>query len=111
MLTHGSRQAHVWLIFDVRQTMKRHRVVVAESATGKVRLPEDPKVRAQQGDDVWKRFESEDSALRFKDEILGQFPDLEVTIMSSDADVRGRIFHREGDAIRCREFTPNANSA
>ena len=85
--------------------MSRDRAVVAEVATRKVRCIDDLAVRARHDESVWKAFDSEESVLQFRDDVLARFPDLEVTVVSSVAGERGRVFTREDRKIQCGEFT------
>ena len=82
--------------------MNRYRAIVAEVATGIVRRADSPEIcfrRDTPGDDS-RTFETEDLALQFKDEVLRQFTDLEVTVRP-EVDTAGgiRFYWKDGSII------------
>jgi hypothetical protein len=81
--------------------MSRYRAVVAELSTGIVRRPDAPTIRFQRGSGEESRtFESEEGALRFKDEILKQHSDLEVVVLSDEQkSAAQRFFIQDGQMI------------
>ena len=85
-----------------RHRMSRYRAIIAEVATGIVRRADSPEMRFRDdlpGHDS-RTFESEHLALQFKDEVLGQFTDLEVTVRPEEATVGGvRYFWQDGRIV------------
>jgi hypothetical protein len=80
--------------------MARYHLVLSEVATGKVRRADMPATRYQTGGEgsIYAFFDTENEALRFKDEILRQFPDLEV-LVRVDPLGSGAIYSSDGGSV------------
>ena len=86
--------------------MSRYRAIIAEVATGIVRRADLPGVRFRDNmpGESSLIFESEHLALQFKDEVLRQFADLEVTVRLEEAIVGGVRYFWQDSSIVGEDF-------